>query len=72
MIDERLKKYLTIIRHYHQQDNMGRIQMLAGYFRAAGVTEKDPYTRHLLIQFQMRESRKYVPANQDPDPPRFA
>lgn len=72
MIDERLKRYFTILRAYHNQDRIGRVQMLSGFFRASSLTEKDSYTRGLLIKFQYSEGKKYVPANQDPEPPRFA
>ena len=72
MIDERLKKYFTIVRHYHGQDHRGRRQMLQGFFTGATVNETDPKTRSLLVQFQLSESKKYVPANQSPEPPRFA
>lgn len=72
MIDERLKKYWTIVRHYHTQDRNGRVQMLSGFFQAASASEKDPKTRDLLIKFQMREGNKYAPANSNPEPPRRA
>lgn len=72
MIDERLKKYWTIVRHYHTQDTKGRVQMLSGFFQAAARTEPDPKTRGLLITFQMKEGAKYAPANSNPEPPRRA
>ncbi len=72
MIDERLKKYFTIVSVYHRQDNDGRYKMLAGFLRTSSLVESDPFTRHLVGKFQYKESNKYAPSNSNPEPPRRA
>lgn len=73
MVDERLKKYWSAIMVYHKTSTTkARVQMLAGFFASAARMETDPLTRHLFSKFQMKEAQKYAPANQNPEPPRFA